>query len=102
MGVNLFLADLINVLARTLEFLFLARIIMSWIFRGQAPGGVGGRLFGVIFSLTEPILAPIRNLLLKSSVKSVCRVIDFSPILGMALVRGAAIILTELALLITM
>lgn len=60
-----------------LRMLILIRIILSWL----AMGGGGGSLFKIVWSLTEPLLSPIRNLIQKSPLGGPGMVIDFSPII---------------------
>jgi len=46
---------------KALEILLIVRIILSWI-----PIGRNNDFVRLLFSLTEPILAPVRNLLYRS------------------------------------
>lgn len=58
------------------SFVILARVLMSWIqVDPYSP------LARTIFNLTEPVLAPIRNLLPQSAG------LDFSPIIAMILLQ---------------
>ena len=58
-----------------LDFLIIARIILSWI--NINPYSTIPRL---IYQLTEPILAPFRNLLFRFGIGG--HMFDFSPILA--------------------
>lgn len=60
---------------RVLDFLIIARIILSWV--NPNPNG---NLTRLLYQLTEPILAPFRNLLFKFGLGG--GMIDFSPILA--------------------
>jgi len=52
------------------EIILLARILLSWI-QGPNPRG---QLSGFVYALTEPLLAPLRNLLRNMGP------LDFSPL----------------------
>jgi YggT family protein len=52
------LVNFILLLTTILTLLILARVVISWVM----PTG-GGELVAFVYSATEPILAPIRNLL---------------------------------------
>ena len=41
--------------------LLLLRVVLSWF--PLEPGGFGARFYGVVHSITEPALAPVRGLL---------------------------------------
>ena len=69
------IADSVNFFLRLIEFLILARCIMSWIF---SLGGTNS-FSGLIYDLTEIFLAPIRNTLDKIGLKTT--LIDISPII---------------------
>ncbi|WP_129596381.1 YggT family protein [Anaerophilus nitritogenes] len=60
---------------RVLNFLILARILLSWV----QPHG-GGNVTRVVYQLTEPILAPFRKLLQNFNLGM--GMIDISPILA--------------------
>lgn len=60
---------------RVLDFLIIARIILSWV--NPNPHGSVTRL---LYQLTEPVLAPFRNLLARFGLGG--GLIDFSPILA--------------------
>ncbi len=55
-----FIRTFIIVLLRTYELLFIVRAILSW-FPMMELGGI----MNVIYSVTEPVLAPIRSVLYK-------------------------------------
>ncbi|QXM05845.1 YggT family protein [Crassaminicella indica] len=60
---------------RVLDFLIIARILMSWL--NPNPYSTIPKL---IYQLTEPILAPFRNLLFRFGLGR--GMIDFSPIIA--------------------
>lgn len=64
---------------RAIETLIFLRIIFSWL-----PIQKNNALFQFLFSVTEPILAPIRNLIARSSFGK-NMMFDFSPILAYVL-----------------
>lgn len=65
----------INKFFLVLDFLILARVIAPWF--GASPYSKGMRL---LYQLTEPILAPFRNLLFRYGLGGT---LDFSPIVAM-------------------
>ncbi len=68
------LMDTISMLFSLINFILLIRIILSWL-------PIGRNAFtNILYSLTEPLLAPIRNLLNKSPI-SEGLMVDFSPII---------------------
>ncbi|MCL1995937.1 MAG: YggT family protein [Defluviitaleaceae bacterium] len=58
------------------RFLLIARIILSWV--ALARGGGGGPITNIVFSLTEPFLAPIRSIISRSPLGGPGMMIDFS------------------------
>lgn len=42
-------------------FILLARIVLSWF--PVAPGSALSSVFGVVYSLTEPVLGPLRRMI---------------------------------------
>jgi YggT family protein len=69
----------INRLFAIIEFLIIARIIMSYI-----PSIRESQIYNVVFQLTEPILFPIRELLYKFGLNK--GMIDFSPIIAFLII----------------
>ena len=94
------LIDLIDLLVRVFEFILLARIIMTWFYRSRGNNGVGGQVFSVVYMITEPVLSPIRNLILKSPMRNACQNFDFSPIFAFAEIRAASALLIRLIIII--
>jgi len=74
---------------QVLMFLILARVIVSWL-----PLRRDGGIVRFILVLTEPILAPIRNIVKKSPLGSPGMMLDFSPIIAWLLIN----LLTRLVL----
>ena len=70
------LANMIEMLIQVYSLIILARVLMSWI--NVDPNSQLGR---VIFDLTEPVLAPVRNLMPPAAG------LDFSPIIVMVLLQ---------------
>ena len=70
----------INILLSIIEGLILVRIILSWF-----PISRNNPLMAILYQLTEPILAPIRNLISKSSIGA-NMMLDFSPIIAFILI----------------
>ena len=61
-----------------LDFLIFVRVILSWI-----PIGRGNLIIQLLYTLTEPILAPIRSLLDKSPLGGM--MLDFSAVFALIL-----------------
>lgn len=76
------LIDIIDLISQMLYLILLARIVMSWIQVDRS-----NPVVKFIFDLTEPILAPIRNLLPAAGM------MDFSPMVASLLILVVAIIL---------
>ena len=73
--------DSVNFFLRIIEFLILARCIMSWIvFLGST-----NSFCDLVYDLTEIFLAPIRNILNKIGLKT--NLIDISPIIACFLIE---------------
>ena len=68
---QIILIQTVNTFFRLLEFLIFARVILSWI-----PIGRNNSLVQLLYTLTEPILSPIRSLLDKSPLGGM--MLDFS------------------------
>lgn len=68
---QILLIQTVNTFFKLLEFLILARVILSWI-----PIGRNNSLVQLLYTLTEPILSPIRSLLDKSPLGGM--MLDFS------------------------
>lgn len=80
------LIDIIDLISQMLYLILLARIVMSWIQVDRS-----NPVVKFIFDLTEPILAPIRNLLPSAGM------MDFSPMVASLLILVVSIILKSVA-----
>lgn len=70
---------LINAIAtffQVIYFLIFIRIILSWLPLGNNP------ITSLVYSLTEPILGPIRNMINKSPIGG-GMALDFSPVIAL-------------------
>ena len=65
-----------------LYVMLFVRILLSWF-----PMFRGSRLVELLYILTEPVLAPIRNLIQRSPLGGPGMVLDFSPIIAFVLLR---------------
>jgi len=77
---------LINTVRYVFNFayaLLFIRIILSWFAVGRSTN----QLMGLLYFLTEPILAPIRSLLQRSPLGGPGMMIDFSPIIAFVLLQ---------------
>ena len=72
-----YLANFVGLLFQVLSLAILGRVLMSWV---DPTGNM--RITQILRDLTEPILAPIRNLLPSTPM------IDFSPIIAMLLLQA--------------
>lgn len=55
------MADLLTTLLQLYVFCIFGRIILSWF--PVSPGGPVAQISGVLYTITEPVLGPIRNVL---------------------------------------
>lgn len=73
---------------RVIEFLIIARALLSWL-----PLGYDNPIIKIVHLLTEPILGPIRSLLQRSIFGRGNMMIDFSPIIAFLLLEALKYIL---------
>jgi len=78
MGVVLYNA--FAILIRLLDVFIIIRVLMSWF-----PIDRNNPFVKIIYTLTEPILAPIRKMLFNSPLGGQGMMLDFSPIIAMLL-----------------
>ena len=81
----LFVEAFINVLAQALTILIFARVVLSWV-----PVKLPWSLGEFVFSVTEPILAPIRRAL------PFMGGMDFSPFIALIAIQFIASILLRI------
>ena len=74
---------------RVINMLILARVLMSWFVKD-----LRNPIAMFIYQITEPILAPIRNLLKKLGIGG--SMLDFSPIVALLLIQFIASIIYNL------
>jgi YggT family protein len=77
---NLGLRSAISFIFSVMEFAILIRVFISWI-----PVPKENRLIGLLYQVTEPILAPIRSMIERSSFGK-NMMFDFSPIVAFLLI----------------
>lgn len=68
--------------ANILNIVVFIRCILSWF-----PIGYGNPIIQLLYTLTEPVLAPIRNIINKSPLGGRGMMIDFSPIIALFFVE---------------
>jgi len=73
----------LNLVLRIFEFALLARVLISWL-----PVSRDNKFIDLLYAVTEPVLAPIRNMLSRSSLmnNSMLSMMDFSPIVAFILI----------------
>lgn len=73
----------VNLVLNIFEIVLIARILISWL-----PVSRNNKLIDLLYAVTEPVLAPIRNMLSRSSFmnNSMFSMIDFSPIVAFILI----------------
>lgn len=76
MSVGLILCEAVSVFTDVMYFLIFVRCILSWF-----PMVRGNVLVQLVYTLTEPILRPIRELINKSPLGG-GMMLDFSPIIA--------------------
>ena len=82
MNMGMILIESINMFVGFLRVLIFARIILSFM----AVRGGGGAITHFVFSITEPILAPIRHALARSPLGGGGMMMDFSPLIFFLLI----------------
>ncbi|PYG89897.1 YggT family protein [Ruminiclostridium sufflavum DSM 19573] len=72
----------IDIVLKIFEFALIARVLLSWL-----PISRNNKFVELLYTITEPVLAPIRNMLNRSSFlnNSALSMIDFSPIVAFLL-----------------
>lgn len=90
MGFQLILIRGVNLFFEFLYFVILARIILSWL-----PIGRGSAISNLLYSLTEPILGPIRAMIDKSPLGG-GMMLDFSPIIALFIMNLVKMLIISL------
>jgi len=78
---NLVIAQAAAIVFSVIEIAILIRVFLSWM-----PVPKDNRLVGLLYQVTEPILAPIRSIIERSSFGQ-SMMFDFSPIIAFILLR---------------
>ncbi len=81
-------ASAIDIFANVLNFFILVRVIISWL-----PVRRSNSLIQLVYAVTEPILAPIRNIMYKSPLGGQGMMLDFSPIIAGFFIMAARSVL---------
>lgn len=73
----------INLILKVFEAALIIRVVISWL-----PVSRDNRAVDLLYAITEPVLAPIRNMLSRSSImnNSMFSMMDFSPIVAFLLI----------------
>lgn len=90
MGIDAILVLALRIFYEILSFAILLRCILSWL-----PLNRNNFFVRIVYSLTEPILAPVRRLIDKSPLGG-GMMIDFSPVIAYFLLYFVYVILIRL------
>ena len=74
---SILLTEAINVFFRILYILIVIRVLMSWI-----PGSAYSSIGRMIYTLTDPILGPVKRMMDKSPLGG-GMMLDFSPVIAL-------------------
>jgi YggT family protein len=74
-----------------LDALIFIRVVLSWL-----PIDRNNPLVAFVYNMTEPILAPIRNLIFKSPMGGSGMMIDFSPAIAFILIQAVIAVLIQM------
>lgn len=74
---SVLLTDAINLFFKILYILIVIRVLMSWI-----PGSAYSSIGRLIYSLTEPVLGPVKRMMDKSPLGG-GMMLDFSPVIAL-------------------
>ncbi len=72
------LFNAVTIFFKLMEMLIFVRVILSWF-----PINKNGSIMKIMYTLTEPILQPIRNMINKSPLGGPGMMLDFSPIIAL-------------------
>ncbi len=90
MTIQAILITAIRIFFNILEFAILIRCILSWL-----PINRNNFFYNIIYSLTEPIMAPIRRILDRSPLGG-GMMIDFSPVIAYFLIAVVQTVLISI------
>ncbi len=78
-----YIYNAIDLVLKIFEAALIARVLLSWL-----PISRNNKLIDLLYAITEPVLAPIRNMLSRSRFmsNSMFSMIDFSPIVAFLLI----------------
>ena len=77
------MTSLILLLLQLFLFILMGRAILSWF--PVRPGGVAASINGVLFTLTEPVLRPVRRIVPRTGMIDLSFIIVF---FGIVVLRG--------------
>lgn len=77
---NIIILNALSILVNIIEFAIIIRCFLSWF-----PVNRNNPVISLIYTFTEPVLAPIRNMIAKSPLGSASMQLDFSPIFAFLL-----------------
>jgi len=78
----LLIIQAVGMLFDMFRIILFIRVILSWF-----PMGRGNRLMEVLYMLTEPVVAPVRNLIQRSPLGGPGMIIDFSVLIVFILIH---------------
>lgn len=86
----------INLVLQVFEIALVARVLISWL-----PVSRNNKAVDLLYTITEPVLGPIRNMLSRSSFmnNSMFSMFDFSPIVAFLLISVIRNIIARLFML---
>lgn len=73
---------------RFMELMIIVRCILSWL-----PIGLNNPIAAFIYRVTEPLLAPIRDMLYRSPLGGPGMMLDISPIILLFIIQGVYAVL---------
>ena len=76
-------AEVVTTFVNILYYAIIIRCLLSWF-----PIDRNNPLYKALYSVTEPILGPIRNMIYRSPIGGSMRMLDFSPVIALLLLSG--------------
>ena len=83
------LTNFLLIFFNIITFAIFIRVILSWL-----PGLLGGLPLSLAYVITDPFIAPIRNLIEKSPINT--GMFDFSPMLTILIIRFISTLLISI------